>query len=112
MDGRNIPIATAIYSINSFGGPVVYLQFRTFAPDVAGLLALGVAVLVAFRRWIDATALALVAFPWLVFGTLDQQTFGGPPTFYAVWVELVCVVAVGLVGPLLSRLKNTSEPAY
>lgn len=96
------------------GGALSYLEFWTFAPWVAGMVLLCSGILLALRRWIDATALALVAIPWLVFGTLDQQIFGGAtPTFYAVWAELGAAVAVGLVGSWLSRVKSSfSQPAY
>jgi hypothetical protein len=94
------------------GGPLSYVVFKTFAPWVAATVLLCSAILLAVRRWIDATALVLLSIPWLIFGTLDQQTFGGSPTLYAVWAEVACAVAVGLVGIRISRRKRTSEPAF
>jgi hypothetical protein len=116
IGGTCLGVLAAVAASNTgarAGGPISYLEFRTFAPWVAGSALLCSAILLAVRRWIDASGVVLVAIPWLIYGTFDQQTFGGgSPTFYAVWVELACSVAVGVIGIGIARLKSTSEPAY
>lgn len=94
------------------GGRISYLEFKTFAPYVAAAVLLCAAILLVVHRWIDATALSLLAIPWLVFGILDHQAFGAVPTFYAVWAALACAGTVGLIGSRMPQLVKTSEPVH
>ena len=93
----------------SYGGPLFYWAFGTFAPYVGGTAIVCSAICVVARRWRHGVALALLAVPWLLFPTVDQVSFGVRTTVFLALIELAGIVGVGLLGEWLSSMSKTPE---
>ena len=86
----------------SLGGPFFYDEFNHCAPYVAGTLIVCSVIFLATRRWVQGSALALLAIPWLLVPIVDPGPFALSATASAVSVAAICVVSVGLVALLFS----------
>jgi hypothetical protein len=86
----------------SSGGPVFYGEFNRCAPYVAGTVIVCSLIFLATRRWIQGSALALLAIPWLFVPIVDPGLLALSATVSAVSVAAICFISVGLVSLWLS----------
>ncbi len=92
----------------SSGGPV-YVEFNRCAPYVAGTLIVCSAVLLATRRWVPGSALALLATPWLVVPVVDPGPLAPTTTIAVLSIAATGAISVGLVGLWFSDLRKEHE---
>lgn len=93
----------------SSGGPIFYGEFDRCAPYVAGTVIVCSIVLLATRRWVQGSALALLAIPWLLVPVVEPGRLALSTTISELGVAATCVISVGLVGLWFSDLWKGHE---
>jgi hypothetical protein len=93
----------------SFGGPTFYWVLGTAAPYVAATVITCSALFMVARRWVQGTALVLLAIPWLILPTIDKDPFGVDNALYVVSIEIACALGFGLIGLWFSRFSRAPE---
>jgi hypothetical protein len=91
------------------GGPVFYGEFNRCAPYVAGTVIMCSVILLATRRVVQGSALALLAIPWLLVSIVDPGPLAISTTVSALSVAATCAIGVGLVGLWFSDLWKVHE---
>jgi hypothetical protein len=93
------------------GGPGFYYEAVGFAPAVAGAVLVCALILLAARRWVLGSALALLGIPWLVFAAVGHGPVRVSATTSVVSVSLACIVGVGLLALWVSGVRVRHEGA-
>ena len=93
----------------SSGGPVFYGEFNRCAPYVAGAVIACSVILLATRRLVQGSALALLAIPWLLVSVVDPGPLGLSTTISALAAVATGAISVGLVGLWCADLWKVRE---
>jgi len=88
----------------SSGIPGSYGDIVRCTPYVAGTLIVFSALLLAARKWVTGSAIALLATPWLLLPAGDAGLLTAPTTISPLAVAAVCAIGAGLFGVWASDL--------
>jgi hypothetical protein len=95
----------------STGGPFLYGQFGHFAGYVAIAAIVGSLALLAARKLIVGTALAVLSVPWLLAPALTPNPFQISTATSTLSIAAGCAIGVGLLGAWCSVLWKARELA-
>jgi hypothetical protein len=93
------------------GGPIFYGQFGRLAGYVAVAVIVGSLVLLAARKQVLGTALAVLSVPWLLAPAIASGPFHVSTTTFDLSIAVGCAIGVGLLGVWCSVLRRGRELA-